>query len=277
MSIPMQLILITLPLFSVWHVHFPCRCNLKSGLPRTDLRSTDPADHLISLLPSNTYAHQTTHRQTIVAYLENARLPNETLGLAACVLGNISNSFVRAWRQDLFYARISRRSSECIILAAICISASFLDDSKSSTVERWLQYGRSNAGDGVWPSKSELSTTVRCVLKEIDYELHSFSPEVIAGAVQDLSSGRNSKEPYSLPRHIPCSDAEFSSSAAPIPIPSPTAKIPKVDEDLEDGSRRDSGYGGTAMWIQGVVTPEPTPPMHTPVDPILGGTFLPLL
>lgn len=246
------------------------------GFPGLTGGSTEPADHLISLLPSNTYAHQPVHRQTIVAYLENANLPNEILGLAACVLGNITNSFVRAWRQDLFYARVSRRNPDSIILAAICIAASFLDDSKSLTVERWLQYGMGSSSDTVWPSKTELSTTVRCVLQEIDYELHTFSPEVVADAVHELFPGRNSWE--SLPSQ-PDSEAvpepDHECEMAHTPTTTMTGEKPNEVED--DYYKRDSGYGGTAVWNLGFVTPEPTPPMHTPVDAILGGSFLPLL
>jgi hypothetical protein len=127
----------------------------------------------------------------LAEYISRTRLSFQTLAFAACVLDSLSSGFIRAWRNALIEASTSpqsastKRSSlrhsrsswgsstynwkpELIVLAALQVSSSFLDDVRSNS-KFWAGLGDVN--------QRELDATVRVVLQDIGYDLCSFQSE----------------------------------------------------------------------------------------------------
>jgi hypothetical protein len=115
---------------------------------------------------------------TIATMLSRAYLPLETIALAACVLDALSSQFGRSWRNSLSKLSPSSASSfpsEIIVLAALKVSASFLDDSRTVDPGIWAAHVGGVAGI----TAAALETTVRVVLADIGYEMCSFTPEEV--------------------------------------------------------------------------------------------------
>ncbi|KAF2101490.1 hypothetical protein NA57DRAFT_35074 [Rhizodiscina lignyota] len=204
----------------------------------TSSHSTTPpllgaANHLVSLLPSNVqHLHSPASSLAISAYLQRADLPDSIIGLTACILESLSNRFIRSWRQAAFYSRFRSNRVETIVVSALTIAAGFLDDRARSTAW-WSEYITEEE-----VTATDINVTTRCVLLDIDYDIHSFTAENIADAVDEIRRADNAARTASLP-----------------------------PDDAEKDNRRDSGYGGgKAAWQHGLVTPEPSPPLTLTVD-----------
>ncbi|KAF2667167.1 hypothetical protein BT63DRAFT_458131 [Microthyrium microscopicum] len=157
----------------------------------------------------------------LAEYLTRAQLSFSTLCLAGCLLDALSSSFVRNWRNALLDAQASqqppsssssrpptrghrsRRSTnsvvlnwqpELIALAALQVSASFLEDVRSSP-KWWAE--KVSVGD---VSSSDLDATIRCILQDINYDLCSFTSDdveqmrrVMMRGVHEIDSARERK------------------------------------------------------------------------------------
>ena len=88
--------------------------------------------------------------------ITRAQLPPETLALSACVLDALSSQFGRTWRNVLSklpsptsappVGGFPSPPSETIVLAALKVSASFLDDSRTSDPSVWATQVGGSAG-----------------------------------------------------------------------------------------------------------------------------------
>lgn len=123
--------------------------------------------------------------------------------MAACILDALSCFFIRTWRKDLNaaaasderFTQLAKRAPrgsaalakyprlsasfgatprpELIALAALSIAKAFLDDTRGEC--RWWA-GWVAQGD---VDAAELDVTVKCMLRDLEYDLMSFTPEII--------------------------------------------------------------------------------------------------
>jgi hypothetical protein len=110
--------------------------------------------------------------------LSRAYLPLETLALAACLLDGLSSRFGRTWRNTMSkLPTVSNTPAlpppETVVLAALKVSASFLDDSRTADPCVWAAQVGGTAGI----TGTALEATVRAVLSDIGYEMCAFTPE----------------------------------------------------------------------------------------------------
>lgn len=196
------------------------------------------AQHFVAALPSN-LSNYSPSASTIASYLERANLNDSITGLAICILDALSNRFVRSWRQSSFYAAVRHQKAEVIVVAALAVASAFLDDWRREA--RWWSEGITW---GVF-SKKQINVTIRCVLADIDYDLHAFTPSMIADAAAEIGESTTGSASCAVDqRSTICGETDQSEGADP---------------------KRDSGYGGDAIWNNGIVTPEPSPveqPFH---------------
>ncbi|EON63715.1 hypothetical protein W97_02943 [Coniosporium apollinis CBS 100218] len=246
--------------------------NLPTPPPRPDESSSDgscatspsshsfdpelagPAELLANLVPSNASPHR-PFAATIYDYLSRAQLPIEVLGLAACILDALSARFAASWRQELFQQdtqkgrqdgrptpfiiQTNSRNSysscpepEIIVLATLHLAVAYLSD-RPMLPAFWARHVSPNAF-----SVAEINTTTRCVLRDIDYGLHSFTPEMVDEAIADM---RRAGETVRL-------EAKPASVGQGLGV---RRKPPAVLE---------LGRLGRAVVADGLVTPEPSPP-----------------
>jgi len=180
-----------------------------SSLPTPPLSSTAPtpteetfgeadplvlgqAKHLANLVPQQGI-RLPPQISTIASMVTRAQLPLETLALAACVLDALSSQFGRTWRNVVCKLPSSSPPvggfplppSETIVLAALKVSASFLDDSRTADPNVWASHVGGSAGI----TASALEATVRVVLADIGYEMCSFSPEDVERRMKGMMKG----------------------------------------------------------------------------------------
>ncbi|KAK0644719.1 hypothetical protein DIS24_g8578 [Lasiodiplodia hormozganensis] len=240
----------------------------------SDLRG--PAAHLAKMVPSNACSRRPSV-STIQDYLERSSLPFEILGLTACILDALSMRFAKKWRHALTLnestpaasplleaakAPVSPPASptlmsaahvlsspikscadpELLVLAALALATSYLDDHQVS-----LQHWAKRISCGVYSAR-QLSTTQRCMLIDLDYDLHSFTLEFIRDAIEDMhrESLRNRQK------------------AAAAAATTATATIKAVaDEPYAAAGEKNRpaplSLHGSATWFKGVATPEPSP------------------
>ena len=193
-------------------------------------------NHLVSLLPSNAlHLISPTTSLAVSSFLERAGLPEPIIGLTACILESLSNRFLRSWRQATFYAHVQSARAESIVLAALCIASGFLDDRQRTTTWWSEEVAESSI------RTRELNVTVRCILLDIDYDVHSFTAEMIADALAEMTQAGKGQQ-----------------TAAKVEIHVTGMAIPSINNALEEGGERYNGGG--ALWQNGLVTPEPSPP-----------------
>ncbi|KAK8232910.1 hypothetical protein HDK77DRAFT_52245 [Phyllosticta capitalensis] len=225
--------------------------------PNDDLRAS--AAHLAKLTPSNASTRRPS-TSTITTYLERTHLPLEVLGLAACILDALSMRFAKRWREALLSAAgpdsasaslpvpaslpsppaspipvttapllgaavASSAEPELLVLAALALAASYLDDSHVS-LRHWAQH----VSNCVFTAR-QLSATQRIILSDLDYDLHSFTPEFVQDSIQNMQR----------------TGALMAQKAASAPVAEKSRPAP-----LQLG-------GGSARWCNGITTPEPSP------------------
>jgi hypothetical protein len=153
---------------------------MKSSSGCTLTYNVAASQHLSRLVPQNASRYRPS--PTLIAtYLDRARLPEATVAFAACILDALSRHFVRAWRRECEAVNTSRRSafqsttnkSELIVLAALAIANGFLDDVRGEP-RWWATYVAYGA-----VQLKEVDATIRCVFKDLDYDLCGFSAEEV--------------------------------------------------------------------------------------------------
>lgn len=157
-----------------------------------------PATHLANLVPSNTCIH----RPSVAAihnFLFRAELPLEILGLAACILDALGSRFALEWRKacsstartSSLLNRSWKRTSfhhdtktsvepEIVVLSALSLAAGYLDDNQKSAA----YWARTISADRF--RTKQVNATRLCILIDIDYNLHSFTPDMIQEAIEDM-------------------------------------------------------------------------------------------
>ncbi|KAK7539588.1 uncharacterized protein J3D65DRAFT_586495 [Phyllosticta citribraziliensis] len=199
------------------------------------------AAYLAKLTPSNA-SNRRPSTSTITAYLERTHLPLQVLGLAACILDALSMRFAKGWREALGSASGPDSASlplpaaslpsppasppELLVLAALALAASYLDDSHVS-LRHWAQH----VSNCVFTAR-QLSATQRCLLVDLDYDLHSFTPEFVQDSIQDM-------------QRAGVLMAKQAAASAPVAEKSRPAPLQLS--------------GGSARWCNGITTPEPSP------------------
>jgi hypothetical protein len=151
----------------------------------------DPSQRLSRLVPQNASRHRPCPA-LIATYLNRARLPESTVAFAACILDSLSRQFVRAWRKECDAVNTSRRSafqstscqSELIVLAALAIANGFLDDVRGEP-RWWASYVACGA-----VQLKEVDATIRCVFKDLDYDLCGFTADEVDEMRQDCFGQR---------------------------------------------------------------------------------------
>ncbi|KAK7611517.1 hypothetical protein JOL62DRAFT_59326 [Phyllosticta paracitricarpa] len=225
--------------------------------PNDDLRAC--AAYLAKLTPSNA-SNRRPSTTTITAYLERTHLPLEVLGLAACILDALSMRFAKRWREALVSASgpdtaslpvpaaslpsppaspvpvttgpflgaavASSAEPELLVLAALALAASYLDDSHVS-----LRHWAHHVSNCVFTAR-QMSATQRCLLADLDYDLHSFTPEFVQDSIHDM---------------LRAGVLMAKKAAASAPVAEKSRPAP-----LQLG-------GGSARWCNGITTPEPSP------------------
>lgn len=121
---------------------------------------------------------------------------------------------------------------ELLVLAALALATAYLDDHQVS-LQHWAQ----RISCGVYSAR-QLSTTQRCMLIDLDYDLHSFTLDFIRDEIEDMhrASLRNRQKAASV-------TAVADESCAP------SEKSKPAPLSLQ----------GTATWFKGIATPEPSP------------------
>jgi hypothetical protein len=164
-------------------------CRIVGKLPLTILLFTGPANHLAKITPA-TAGSRRASPLTIQGFLCRSGLPIETIALAACVVNALSSHFEQNWREawtstypedaaQVHQTQTLREkypivlSPEVIVLAALSIASSFNED------RHWraLHWTRT-VSDG-FCTLQEFNTTTRCILEDINYGMHAFTPEAV--------------------------------------------------------------------------------------------------
>lgn len=185
----------------------------------------------MSTLPSNLSIYHPCV-STVASYVERADPSDSVLGLAVCVVESLTNRFVRSWRRSSFSASVPHDKAEVVVVAALAVASAFLED-----VWREGRWWSESVAWGALSAK-QINVATRCVLADIDYDLHTYTPEMIADALGELRHDHK-REPSTAHGDMACSGTP--------------------DADFDKASRRDSGYEGTAIWSHGLLTPEPSP------------------
>ncbi|KAF2401866.1 hypothetical protein EJ06DRAFT_520799 [Trichodelitschia bisporula] len=238
-------------------------CVPLSNLPTPPLSASSrtPAHHLTLLVPQNASPQRLSPAVT-AAYLARASLPRSTIAFAACILDSLSGFFVRTWRNELATIRVlthvrtlkpsewsfpvvtgsawgaaSGTGSSCkpelIVLAALAIAKSWLDDTRTGAA--WWA-GKIAAGT---VESTEVDATIRCLLKDIGYALAAFGAEIVEEMEQEIFGDLDENEVE------PEADGIY-----------PIAGIPDCDK-MHDGH---------AIFNDGIATPEPSPVCLTARD-----------
>ncbi|OJD34442.1 cyclin-like protein [Diplodia corticola] len=242
-----------------------------------DLRG--PASHLAKLVPSNACSRRPSV-SVIEDYLERSNLPFEVLGLTACILDALSMRFAKKWRHALTLneptpaasplldaangpisppaspalmtaapvlnpAIKSHAEPELLVLSALALATGYLDDHQVS-LQHWAQ----RISCGVFSAR-ELSTTQRCVLIDLDYDLHSFTLEFIRDSIEDMHRA-------SLQSRRNAAAAAAAAATTTVAVVKDVAEEPYAATG-EKNRPAPLSLQGSATWFKGIATPEPSP------------------
>jgi len=167
-----------------------------------------PSQYLSLFIPQNASMHRLAP-ELIASYLARSRAEESIVALAACILDSLSSFFVRSWRKECetirsssnlsWFAYATPRKPQLIVLGALAVAHAWLSDSKGHS-GWWAQ-----VADGMVEAK-EIDATMRCILRDIDYDLLSFTPEIVQAMKDDIYGenrhegvGGSSKTRNSLP------------------------------------------------------------------------------
>ena len=201
------------------------------------------AIHLAKLIPSNLSA-QPASIPTISEFLSRTSLPVEIIAFTACILDALSHRFASSWRaanlasavvpfQFASLAVNSRQPppipAEVVVLAALTLAHGWLED-RPRSIAHWA----SIEGGGKFTSK-ELEISRACILRDVDYGLFRITEDMVRRMVRDLQRTASSDSVGSVVKNGAASMEG--------------KRKPKLSLDMQ----------GTAFWMYGMVTPEPSP------------------
>ena len=176
---------------------------------------------------------------TIRGFLERSCLPDEVVAFAACILDSLSHRFAATWQQTLLpssYARDLKYfmetdtchhasvSPDVLVLAALSLAHGFFSDTRRSA--HYWAVGVSQDQFTI----QELEATKRSILHDMDYGLCRITEGMMESMLQDMQRTK----------------------PASLAIENGTVKASRHRNFSIDLS-------GTAMWKNGVQTPEPSP------------------
>ncbi|KAF2435957.1 hypothetical protein EJ08DRAFT_296835 [Tothia fuscella] len=211
----------TLLHMSLFQTCLPLRCRLRLLRLRQLSCQTEclaslvmPSQQLSRLVPQKASRHRPAPA-LIATYLARAQLPESTVALAACVLDTLSSRFVRAWQRECERVKTCHQSnwsicssitkSELIVLAALAVASSFLDDVRGEP--KWWANFVANGEVEV----REVDATVRCIFKDLDYDLCSFTAEEVEGMRLELYGPVNAAARQFAKQHMLARlDVDFS-------------------------------------------------------------------
>ncbi|KAJ4989670.1 hypothetical protein SVAN01_04887 [Stagonosporopsis vannaccii] len=214
----------------------PTTSDLQDFAPELQAHAT----HLANLVPSTV----STTRPSVPAvrgFLERSCLPDEVVAFAACILDTLSPRFAATWQENLLPSNYARDlklfmktdtchhasvSPDVLVLAALSLAHGFFSDTRRSA--HYWAVGMSRNQITI----QELEASKRAILQDTDYGLCR-----ITEAMMD-----------SMLRHMQRTKASPLTSN-------------ENDTVVKTGRRRNFSIdmSGTAMWKNGVQTPEPSP------------------
>lgn len=154
----------------------PTAANQTAPGPATYLSNLIPCSASL-LSPSPPLAH---------SLLSRARLPPDTLALAACMLDSLTPRFAATWRRSLplppsASRHIDRVRPEVIIVGALLASYKFLDDGALL-----MSTYADDIGEGRWTC-AQINVTERCILENLGWRVVPlWREELIGGAKEDM-------------------------------------------------------------------------------------------
>ena len=154
-------------------------------------------------------------------FLFRAELPLEILGLAACILDALGSRFALEWRKacsstarTLSLLNCSWKKTsfhhdtktsvepEIVVLSALSLAAGYLDDNQKSAA----YWARAISADRF--RTSQVNATRLCILIDIDYNLHSFTPDMIQEAIEDMQRAEHLFNGQTTGSAVTCSKDE---------------------------------------------------------------------
>ncbi|KAF2870863.1 hypothetical protein BDV95DRAFT_467377, partial [Massariosphaeria phaeospora] len=199
------------------------------------------ANHLANLVPLNV-STQRPSIPTILGYLDRAQLPTEMIAFAACILDALSARFASSWRNACssghptpYFTTINLSptlSPDLIIISALSLSHGFIDDHGRSN-SSWAKIGSSSQF-----TTKEIDATKRCILHEIDYGLFRITHQMVQKMTRDM-------QPPAANSSTPMRTVVRNKTVATLK----EQRRPQLSLSMQ----------GTAIWINGVQTPEPSP------------------
>lgn len=137
------------------------------------------------------------------SYLHLANLPEPTVALAACILDSLSGFFIRIWSREInglsatialnspttptsplksyFAPKSAAQKADLIVLAALKIARDFTHDSGGCSARWWAH----DVTNGRFEPR-ELEASVHCILKDLNYHLLQFSPDLVEEMREEL-------------------------------------------------------------------------------------------
>jgi hypothetical protein len=202
------------------------------------LLSLAQATHLANLIPLTA----STIRPSVPGirgFLERSCLPDEVIAFAACILDGLSCRFVATWRETLLPSNYARDlqyfmeidtchrvfvSPDVVVLAALSLAHGFFSDTRRSA--HYWAVGMSRNQFTV----PELEATKRSILHDMDYGLCRITEGMMESMLRDMQQTK-------------------------------PASLASECGTIRAGRRRNFSIdlSGTAIWKNGVQTPEPSP------------------
>jgi hypothetical protein len=192
---------------------------------------------LSKLVPTNV-SPQRPSVDVVQGFLERASLPVEIVAFSASILDALSQRFASSWRaalvpyqQDMFFhlRTVPTIDPEVIVLASLALAYGFLSDRDRSS-KHWAQV----EGTSLFTVR-QVEATKWCILADIDYGLSRISENRVQRMLKDMQHATNFSRPI------------------------PTAVEPSTLAKEEKRPRLSLDFAGTAVWQNGMQTPEPSP------------------
>lgn len=181
----------------------------------------------------------------IRGFLERSCLQDEVLAFAACILDALSSGFAATWRETLLPSNYARDldyfmktdtchhasvSPDVLVLAALSLAHGFFSDTRRSAHYWAVGMSRNQV------TIQELEATKRAILQDTDYGLCRITEGMMDNMLRHMQRTKSS----------------------PLTMDSTTNENNAI---AKTGRRRNFSINmsGTAMWKNGVQTPEPSP------------------
>ncbi|KAF2472822.1 uncharacterized protein BDR25DRAFT_312717 [Lindgomyces ingoldianus] len=213
------------------------------------------AQHLSNRVPPNVATHRPSI-PTIQNFLSRANLPIEIIAFASCILDALSQRFATSWRTCClppnppnfgFDPKISFRhppamDPEIVVLSALAIALDFLED-RPRPNSHWAKIE-----GGFLFTERQIEATKVCILKDIDYGLFRITEGMVMHMLRVMQqAGEFSRtDPTTIVQKVEKLDLQLEPDA------DKDARRPKLSLDLIH-------LQGTAVWVNGLQTPEPSP------------------